>query len=95
MTERRFLVVSLQTRKDFDQAEITKILDRATDWVEFAPNNWLIWTGRNAKTWYERMKETLRDGDNILIFEADMSNRAGYMPSSFWKFVKSKSNTET
>jgi hypothetical protein len=88
-------VISYAARKDFDEQALTRILDSAPDWVRFAPGGWLIWTSRTPREWYARLRKVMQDGDNILIFEANLGNRAGFMPSSFWQFIKTKTAQDT
>ena len=90
MASRHFLLVNYDVRRSVPDERIIKVLNRAVDWVQVDPNSWLVWTSRNASTWYERFKPIMNEGDRVLIFGAHVENRAGYMPSAFWNFVRAK-----
>jgi hypothetical protein len=74
MAEHRFVIVTFISA-DNDYAEIAMpTLNKATDWLRFARNNWLVWTSSSPDRWYARLKPLLKRGDNVLICEVDMSS---------------------
>lgn len=64
-------------------------LDKATDWLRYSPECWLIYTGQPAKVWYERLTEIAGVKERILfICEVDLSNRGGWIKQSAWDWIK-------
>lgn len=94
MSKRRFVLVILNSKNHIEASKVTKILDRAPDWIEFVPNNWLVWTSLSATRWYSRLKPLLASGDNLFICEVNIQDRSGFMPKSFWDFLRSKTAEE-
>ena len=90
MAEHRFvMVIFMSSQNSYDEIA-TPVLNKAVDWLRFAPNNWLVWTSTSPDRWYLRLKPILKSGDTLLICEVDMSRRSGNMPRSFWDFVKAR-----
>ena len=86
---KRILHVSLHPeRKAPDEDALFKIVDRAPDWVEYAPFRWLLWTSASSATWYSRFREVIGGKDTILIFPADFAEYEGYLPTSVWEWLR-------
>lgn len=68
--------------------EVETILNKAKDWFRYAPNCWLIYTGRDPKTWHERLKQIPWMPDqSYLICEVDISNKSGWLARSAWDWI--------
>jgi hypothetical protein len=72
---------------------IEAVLNRAKDWYRYAPNCWLIYTGRSADTWARRIREIpgIEGHTSFLICETpvnDKTKRAGWLPRSVWDWMK-------
>jgi hypothetical protein len=89
MATRRFVNIAFAFENDPDYTEIQKVLDKAVDWVQYAPNCWLVWTSSSPKRWYGRLKEHLNEGDHLFICEINIEERSGWMPKAFWDFIRS------
>jgi hypothetical protein len=89
MPSRRFINVAFRFKDKPDRAEIEATLDKALDWVRYAPNCWLVWTSSTPQRWYNRLKPYLEEGDNLFICEVNIAIRSGWMPKSFWEFIRS------
>jgi hypothetical protein len=68
--------------------DLRPIMDKATNWVRYAPNCWILWSGRSPQDWYRRFKPILRDGDHVLVVELNMKERQGWLPKSAWDWIK-------
>ena len=90
MPDPRFVVVTFISSSNSYDKVATPAMNKAVDWIRFAPNTWLAWTSSSPDRWYARLKPLLKSGDNILIYEVDMSRRSGNMPKAFWTFVKAR-----
>ena len=83
---RRFLHVAFNS-KDPRIDQWTPVFDKATDWLRYAPNCWIIYTGRDPEIWFDRVKPLLREGEHVLICELKLSNRRGWLPKSAWEWI--------
>jgi hypothetical protein len=95
MADRRFVNVVFEFKGEPDYPKIQQTLDKARDWVRYAPNCWLLWTTTSAKRWYDRLKDHLDEGEHLFICEVNVSERGGFMPRSFWEFIRSHQHTES
>jgi hypothetical protein len=88
--QRRFLHVAFKFYAQPKAAELEPVFNKARDWVRYAPNCWILWTSLSAKTWYERVKSSLDDGDNVLICQVMFDDRGGFLPKWIWKWIDEK-----
>ncbi len=89
MATRRFVNIAFEFEDEPDYSKIEKVLDKAIDWVRYTPNCWLVWTSSSPRRWYNRLKEQLNEGDHLFICEVNIEERGGWMPKSFWDFIRS------
>jgi len=70
------------------QESIEKELNRATDWIRYSPNCWLIYTSRTAQSWYKSLSAIpgIKDA-NLMLYEVNLSNRAGWIKRSVWDWI--------
>lgn len=71
---------------------IEEVLNRAKDWYRYAPNCWIIYTGKDAKTWGERLRRipAMEDHASFLICEMPLEQkdkRDGWLPEAVWKWI--------
>lgn len=86
---KRILHVSLHPdRKPPVRESLLSVLDRAPDWVEYAPNRWLLWTSLDPGTWYRRFRKSVGPEDTLLVFPADLSEYEGYLPTAVWDWLQ-------
>ena len=85
---KHFVIVTADFKKSPDSPTLKRTLDRAADWIQFFPNQWLLWTSSSASTWYSRLKPMLSPGSHIFVCELNVDERGGRMPSGFWEFVR-------
>jgi hypothetical protein len=67
---------------------IEKVLDKALDWVRYAPNCYIVYTSRDVEHWYGRLRDVIDQDDNIFIVELDIKNRQGWLPKSVWEWIR-------
>jgi hypothetical protein len=94
MSDRHFIIITTDFSESVDQTSFTATLDKGIDWVQITPTTWLLWTKSSAEKWYIRMKQYAKPGNRIFICEVNPEDRSGFMPSSFWDFIKSKTSTK-
>ena len=68
--------------------EVETVLNKAKDWFRYAPNCWLIYTGRDAKTWNERLKQiSWMSNQNYLICQVEPKNKSGWLARAAWDWI--------
>lgn len=67
---------------------VTSVLDKAPDWLHYAPGCWLIVTKRTAKEWAERLRSALDPADQFLVVRLDTKDRAGMLPRDAWDWIR-------
>jgi hypothetical protein len=70
-------------------------LDKALDWIQYAPNCYLLYTLRDAQIWYSRLKKKVREDDSIFVVELNMENRQGWLPTEVWEWIQKDRSTKT
>ena len=84
----RTLILTI-SNPDIDFEAVEEKLNRAKDWLRYAPGSWLIYTNQSAKTWYDRISEVLASKYPIvLVCEANLDDRAGRLSPDAWKWMK-------
>jgi hypothetical protein len=68
--------------------ELKPVFDRATDWFRYAPNCWIVWTGRSAERWYELLKPHITDDDSMFIVRIDPSESQGWLSKAVWDWLQ-------
>ena len=84
---KKFLHVGFNTTKPRVQ-EWKTLFNQATDWLRYAPNCWILYTGRSPQSWYELIKPQLQEGEDVFICELVITNRQGWLPKNAWDWVK-------
>lgn len=74
-----------------DVKAIQKVLDRARSWIRYAPNCWLIYTGKDAKTWTDRLRQIpgMDESTSFLICEISLDDDkySGWLTDSVWDWI--------
>jgi len=83
----RFLHVAFNWSGDPKTTGIKEVFDRASDWMRYAPNCWIVWTNKDPETWYERLKPFLGSGEHVFICALDLTTRQGWLPKSTWDWI--------
>lgn len=67
---------------------VEEVLNKAADWVRYVPNCWLIYTGRDAEVWHQRLKNIpWITQQQYFICEIDIHNKAGWLPKAVWEWM--------
>jgi hypothetical protein len=87
---RHFLHVALTFKDAPKPDELQPVFDKASDWIRYAPNCWLLWTARSAEQWFELLKPHLGPKDQMFICRLDMRDRQGWLARSVWEWIDKK-----
>jgi hypothetical protein len=70
------------------QEEIEEKLNKAKDWLRYAPNCWLLYTSISASEWGERLRSLpTMEGCRLLVCEVNLKNKGGWLPKSVWDWM--------
>ena len=72
-----------------EQALIEEKLNKAKDWLRYAPNCWLIYTAKNAAYWGNVLTsvDSLQKGTTFFICEVNLKDRSGWLHEGAWKWI--------
>jgi hypothetical protein len=80
-------------KKDMDSKRIEKKFDLALDWFRFNSTCWIVYSSKDAETWYSRLKEFVNPGGKLFVCRLDPSDRQGWLPKPFWDWLKEKEHS--
>jgi hypothetical protein len=67
---------------------VEKVLNKAQDWLRYAPNWWLIYTSRSLEVWQKELVEVPGMKEKSwVICEVNITNRTGWMYKSEWEWI--------
>ena len=68
--------------------EVEAVLNKAKDWLRYAPNCWLIYTSVGPKTWHERLKQIPWMAEqSYLICSVDPTKKSGWLARTVWDWI--------
>jgi hypothetical protein len=67
---------------------IQTVLNKALDWVRYAPNCYILYTTTDVETWYIRLRKVIHENDHIFVVELNIENRQGWLPKSVWEWIR-------
>jgi hypothetical protein len=73
--------------RDPPSAAIQEILEKALDWVKYAPNCYLIYSLKDEDVWFRRLRKVLDEADSIFVVEVVIENRKGWLPRRVWNWI--------
>ena len=77
MSEGHFIIVSTEFREPVDPKKFIATLDKAIDWIQFMPTEWLLWTTSSSEKWYTRMKQYTKPGNRVFVCAVNIEDRSG------------------
>ena len=69
-------------------SELKAVFNKALDWVNYAPNCYILYTTTSYPDWYARLKKIVGSNASIFIVEFDPAKRAGFLPKNVWEWFK-------
>jgi len=72
---------------DAQRALIESSLNLAKDWYRYDPNNYIIYTSKDAKIWTQRLMRWIKEGGFLLVCRIDPTDKNGWMPKTFWDWM--------
>ena len=72
-----------------------KLVAESDNWQHPMESYWVIAVSElstyDANSLYEIFRQHIDDNDSLIVMRMDQSDRQGWMPKSFWEWVKDKS----
>jgi len=68
-------------------SELDIVFNKASDWIRYAPNCWIIYTSQSSEKWYNSIKKAIHEDDSFMILQIDPSTRNGWMPLDIWDWL--------
>jgi hypothetical protein len=87
-------IVTLKPKLGVDPNEVKAVINDADDWYRFGPFTWVIVSDDSAREWSARLRQFVQPDGNLLILGLDPSERAGWMPRKFWRWMNDYDDTE-
>lgn len=92
---KRILHVTLHAdNPQFDEREVMKLVDKAPDWVHYAPDCWLLFTSLSPGTWYKRLKTIIGENDELLVMPVELDEYEGCLNKSVWDWIQKHAKKE-
>lgn len=89
MPEAKFLLVTFNFEGRIAPNEKLKTLfDKALDWVNYAPNCYILYTTTSHLAWKARIRKALDDDSTVFIVEFDPDKKTGFAPKRVWDWFK-------
>lgn len=85
-----FLHVFVKPNHGVSRNDIETVLNKAKDWIRYGDGVYIVYTGMDSATWKRRLIGLAKPDGYLFIAELDMKAAKGFMASSFWDWVKSK-----
>lgn len=92
---RSFLHVGIAFHGSPKVEELEPIFNKATDWLRYAPNCWIVFTGLTPRRWHERLKPHLDPQDHLFVVLIDVQQRSGFLPRWAWDWIKKDRTDES
>lgn len=84
----KFMLITLNFEgRDAPTEQLKTALDKALDWVTYAPNCFIVYTSSDVDRWFQRLRKVVHENDSILIMEVVLENRAGWLPKDVWAWM--------
>src|ERR1700733_13801558 len=70
-------------------ALIEEKLDKAKDWLRYAPDSWIIYTGKSAMHWASviRSIHALEGKMTFFVCEVNIKEKAGLLHNAAWEWI--------
>jgi len=84
---KQFLHIGFKWENPTDSKKLKEILDKAIDWIKYAPDCWILWTSSDPDKWWARLKPLLKEKDYVFICKLDINVRQGLLPEYVWEWI--------
>lgn len=88
-----FFMIYIERKSDVTYDGVKKKMDHALDWYRIKEDIWIVYSTSDPEKWYERLGPLVKESGNLFVCQLDVSNRQGWMPKEFWKWLKKSRQT--
>jgi hypothetical protein len=93
-TSKHYLHISIafsdHTMETVANNQVQQVINSAEDWLRYASNCWIVWTGESPEQWYKKIIGiSLLKNASMLVLKVDLSptNRYGQFPPWVWEWI--------
>jgi hypothetical protein len=96
---KRYLHLSMvypEALKLYAHNQVQHIVNQAEDWLRYADNCWIVWTGDTPEQLYKKIAAIPELGNaSIFVLEVNIAtyNRAGQFPPWVWEWLNKNRGT--
>lgn len=83
-----FFIVYLDQKLDVTAEHVKEKMNKALDWYRIDPKTWVLYSNSSVEKLYARLSPLAKEEGNIFICELNVGNRQGWMPKSFWEWLR-------
>jgi|ERR1700733_13979375 hypothetical protein len=83
---KRWIHVSFSWPSGANPEQVESLFNKATDWVKYSRNCWLLYTGLDLEVWAKRVRALPgMEKQNVFVMEVDDPHTAeGFLPDWIW-----------
>lgn len=71
-----------------DYTKLFEIIKTAPKWWHYLDSTWLISTQETPSKWFDKLKPSLDENDNIFIVDITKQPRQGWLPKKAWEWIR-------
>lgn len=86
----QFYQIYLSPKPGVTEAEIEERMNLALDWYKYGDENWVVFSTSDIPAWHRRLSPIFKPDGYVFIAKLDLEGRRGWMPHSFWDWLKQK-----
>jgi hypothetical protein len=84
----KFLHVAFNWSGAPKMKELEPTFNEFADWMRYAPNCWIVWTGLTPTEVHNELVNSITVGDRLFICEINLSDRQGWMDKWAWEWFR-------
>ena len=86
--------IYLRPKASINLDAVKEKMNLALDWYMYADHCWVVKTTSDSAKWQARLKSLVEPEGSLLIFKIEPLTRQGWMPKSFWDWLKSDKKSD-
>jgi hypothetical protein len=88
---RRLIHISFAVPPGVDRKKLDEVFEKATDWLKYAQNCWIVYSQQSADAWRNRLIRVPGMADaNVFACELTPENYSGSLPQWMWDWFEEK-----
>jgi hypothetical protein len=75
-----------------DYTKLYATIKTAPKWWHHLDSTWIIYTPENPSSWFDKLKPSLDENDNLLIVDITKQPRQGWLSQKAWDWLNENNN---